>query len=536
MSTTEYPAPRLDGPRLPRLREAAAATSIPAEVWLAGAIVVIAAVIRIITIDNQSIWMDEALTAYEAGLPFGAMIHTVATVEATPPLYFVLVWLSVHIFGHSDAAVRLVSALAGIGMVPVAYLAARELVDSRRAGLIAALLTAVSPFMVWYSQEARAYMLAGTLAGASFLWFVRTLRDPSRRNIAGWAIFSSLALMTHFFAVFVVGPEALWLAYRHRTRLMALGIGAVVAVQVAMTPLAFFDSGHGAGWIAASSPRIDRLGEVPLELGLSTLYRDYARMQGLIGGAVFLLVIVLLLAIGGDRRTRRGAGIAATIGLGGMLLPLLLGFVGPDYFLSRNLMPMWLPVIVLVAAVCVLPRARLTGAVFAVSLLAIFAATTIDVQTTPALQRPDFRLLAQAIGGSPVPRAVLAPSGLSSDPLKIYLPHVAWVEQPTASRTIDEIVVIGARRREPVLPWHARSRTLPDGLPVPVRFGVAAPREEAPPGSTLVGRARVEDWTIARFRLDHPMRLNIDQLQSLALRYYGRTPNSLLVMLQGAGR
>src|SRR5437588_7963348 len=128
MSATDYPAPRL-----PRFRPAVSARSIPVEVWALGAVVLLGAVIRIVTIDNQSFWTDEALTVYETQLPLGAMLHTVAHIETTPPLYFVVVWFWAKLFGSGEVALRSVSMLAGIALVPIAYLSARELV-SRWAG------------------------------------------------------------------------------------------------------------------------------------------------------------------------------------------------------------------------------------------------------------------------------------------------------------------------------------------------------------------------------------------------------------------
>ena len=69
MSTSEYPALRFGGRKLPRLRLLERARSLSADEWAIAAIVVVAAVIRILTINNQSFWTDEALTAYEAHLP-----------------------------------------------------------------------------------------------------------------------------------------------------------------------------------------------------------------------------------------------------------------------------------------------------------------------------------------------------------------------------------------------------------------------------------------------------------------------------------
>ena len=75
-------------------------------------------------------------------------------------------------------ALRAFSAIAGVAFVPIAYAAARELV-SRRAGVLAAAFVAVNPLMLWYSQEARAYMLVAALSGASFMPFACARRDPS---------------------------------------------------------------------------------------------------------------------------------------------------------------------------------------------------------------------------------------------------------------------------------------------------------------------------------------------------------------------
>ena len=182
------------------------------------------------------------------------MLHTVVHIETTPPLYFLLIWGWAKIFGTGEIALRSVSTLAGIALVPVAFLAARELA-SRWAGVVAAAFVAVNPFMIWFSQEARAYMLLALLTGAGFLWFARALEDPSRKNLTWWAACSALALMTHFFAGFVVAPEALWLLLRWRRRAVVLAAGVVAAAQLAMAPFALIDTGHGPGWIAQHALR-----------------------------------------------------------------------------------------------------------------------------------------------------------------------------------------------------------------------------------------------------------------------------------------
>ena len=206
----------LPGPAVTALlSDADLARSIPVEVWITGVLVVVAAAIRIVVINDQSFWQDEALTAYEAQLPLGTNDE-----DCRPRRDDAAALLRgdlgvAHVFGNGAVALRPVSMLAGVAFVPISYLAARDLV-SPRAGVAAAAPATFNPFLIRYSQEARAYMLLAALCGASFLWFVRARSDPSARNLVRWAAWSAPALMTHFFAGFLLAPEALWLLWSAR--------------------------------------------------------------------------------------------------------------------------------------------------------------------------------------------------------------------------------------------------------------------------------------------------------------------------------
>jgi len=521
------------------LRDAETARPIPAEVWITGALVVIAAVIRIIVLGDQSFWQDEALTAYEAQLPLGAMITTVVHVETTPPLYFVLIWAWAHVFGNGEVALRSVSMLAGVALVPISYLAARDLV-SPRAGVFAAAFVTFNPFLIWYSQEARAYMLLAALCGASFLWFVRSRRDPSARNLVWWAVWSSLALMTHFFAGFLVAPEALWLVWVAGTRRAGAGlrvaggaVGVVALVQVAMAPFALIDTGHGVGWIA-HAPREVRLSQAISEWGVSILYRRTTVNQGLLGGAALLAIAAVLLMAGGDRRTRRGAAVAGSLAAFVWVAPLVLGLLGHDYFLSRNVIPAVVPFAVVLAAACAAPRSRAFGAALAVALVALFVYATIQVQTKSYLQRPDWRAVAHALGPATVPRAILAANGQTAIPLKIYLPHVSWVQPQSQEVRIGEIDVVGDIKRLPLRPIRI---VLPKQQPVWYRpVASPVPRNVDVAGARLVDRFRVDNWIVARYMLYSQKGLSVKQLLALAPRYFRRTPAAMLVFFQPPGR
>jgi 4-amino-4-deoxy-L-arabinose transferase-like glycosyltransferase len=460
------------------------------------------------------------------------MINTVVHVETSPPLYFVVIWAWAHVFGNGAVALRSVSLLAGVALVPISYLAARDLV-SARAGVIAAALVTFNPFLIWYSQEARAYMLLAALCGASFLWFVRARREPSARNLAWWAIFSSLGLMTHFFAGFLVAPEAVWLLARARSRVAGAAVGVVAVVQVAMMPFALVDTGHGVGWIA-HAPREVRISQAISEWGVSILYRRTTVHQGLLAGAALLALVALLLVVGGNRRTRQGAAVAGGLAAFVWAAPLVLGLLGHDYFLSRNVIPAVVPLAVALGAACAAPRARVLGGTLAVGLIALFVYATIQVQTKPWLQRPNWRAVAHALGPATVPRAILAANGTTATPLKIYLPHVSWVQQQSQRVPVAEIDVVGDIKRLALRPIRI---ALPKQQPIwytPVASPV--PRSVNVPGARLVDRFRVANWIVARYVLYSQKRLSVKRLLNLAPRYFLRTPRDILVFFQPPDR
>ena len=533
MSSTHFPASHITSSRSIWLRDTSRTRAVGRDAVLIGAIIAVAALIRILTIDNQSLWSDEALTAYESHLGFGAMLGTVIHVETTPPLYFVAIWCWAKLFGTGEVALRSLSSLGGVALVPLAYVTGRE-IASRGAGLLAAAFIAVNPLMVWYSQEARSYMLLAVLTAAGFLWFSRAQRDPSRRNIAWWAVFSALALMTHFFAGFIVAPEVMWLLWRWRSRAAGLAVVFVVLVQLAMLPFAFADTSHGTGWIAAI-PRLHRVANLVLEWGVGTLYRRASTLEGLIAGALMLLILAGLFLLGHDRRLRERVKLPALIAAFVFIVPLVLGLTGQDYFLSRNEIPAFLPAAVVVGAACLMPRRRVIGLTAAVALLGLFSVATARVQMSTYLQRPPWREVAHALGPARVQRVVLVADSTTGDPLKIYMPGVSWVENHARPIQVGEVDVVGVRKKTPLAVHGHRVLALP-GQRIKVPLGWPVPRGRGRNGARLLERFRVNNWVLARFLFPASRRLSLAQVQATAAHYFVHVPADMLVFSQRPAR
>jgi uncharacterized membrane protein len=459
------------------------------ELLLIAAITAVAAILRFATLGSQSYWVDEATTVHEMHLSFGALLHAVRVNETTPPLYFVLAWLWAKLFGTGEVGLRSLSALLGTGVVPIVYLCGRELV-SRWAGLLAAAFTAVSPFMIWYSQEARSYMLFAALCGLSLLFFARARREPSTRNIGLWTLFSALAVTTHFFAGFLIAPEGVWLLLSIRSRSMLIADAAVTAVQASVIPLAISDTNHPLSWIQTFALSV-RIKQIPVDFGLGTLFQSPLVTDGLWGAGVLAVGVAALLIIGGTREQRRGAAVLGVLAAFVILVPIVLAGLGSDYVVARNFMPAWIPLVIVLAAACTAPRTLPAGAALAVLAVGAFVWAGIRIDQDPQYQRPNWRGVAAALGRPAGPRAIVAyASGFATQPLEVYLRGIPWGPARPEPVTVGEVDVVGntyqsAPDRLPAGVRLVASRTV-DGFLVD-RF-VVAPAWRLPP-ATIGARA-----------------------------------------------
>jgi mannosyltransferase len=393
--------------------------------WALAGLTALGIAVRFASLGIQSYHHDEVITAARV-IPgeFEHMLRQVKGSESNPPLYYVLAWAWAKAFGTGEIGLRSLSALFGAATIPVAYLIGRELA-SNRAGLIAAAVVAVNPMLIWYSQEARSYAVLVFFGTLALLFFVRALRSWQGRDLALWALASAFALCSHYFAVFAVAIEAVWLlvALRSMWRLVLPAVGAVVAVGLALLPLvsAQVNPTH-IGWIdhSALSLRLFETGASFLAGETGHVIAEPPRERYALIPAVLIGVALLLVALRGSPREKRGALLGLTVGLGVVLLASAVALAGKDYIVERNLLPALVPLATVVAMGFAAGGARRLGLACAVVLCVYWLAYDVYVTRTPNLQRPDFRDLAEHLGPPKRPRAIVTWK-LAADPIRFYL-------------------------------------------------------------------------------------------------------------------
>ncbi len=183
-------------------------------------ILLLALGLRFYRLDAQSLWNDEG-TSVALAHRDPVTIARDAAQDIHPPLYYWVLSCWVRLLGDTEGAVRSLSALLGVALVALTYALGRELA-SRGVGLLAALLAAIHPFQVYYSQETRMYMLLAVLTAGAVLAQIHFVKRPfTPRFIPGMflILFEAAGLYTHYSFVFVIAvlnvTALLWFA---RTR------------------------------------------------------------------------------------------------------------------------------------------------------------------------------------------------------------------------------------------------------------------------------------------------------------------------------
>src|SRR4030067_2156597 len=132
-------------------------------------------ILRLFKLD-QSLWLDEAINVtFVKNLNLKSLIFDYSVGDFHPPFYHILLRGWVLLFGTSEIAVRMPSVILGLATIYVVYLITKKLFENKTA-LISATLIATSPLHIYYSQEARMYMLAAFFATLSVYFFVSILK------------------------------------------------------------------------------------------------------------------------------------------------------------------------------------------------------------------------------------------------------------------------------------------------------------------------------------------------------------------------
>ena len=463
-----------------------------------GVLVAAGAALRFATLDAQSFWRDEASTVLLLRDSLEGVLRGVSEREATPPLYYALAWLWSQAAGTGEVGLRSLSALLGTLTIPVAFAIGARL-GGRSAGLLAAALVALNPFLIWFSQEARPYALLVLLTAIATLWWLRAMTEPDRRAPLAWGAAGALALLAHYFAVFLLIPQAALLLRRAGAgpRAALRGCAVVGVAAVALAPLALAQRDTRVDWVG-ETPLGDRVLDVPKHW-VAGPFGNPANIA-VAAGALILACGAALAVVRLRRDEARRSVLLAAVALAGVALPLVTVAAGVDYVLDRYLLASLVPLLAVGAHGLAAFRAgRVAAALLACGLLFFTLTWIVD----PEFHREDWREVAHRVASSGDETAVItSPEG--DAPLRAYLPTAHDAGEAVRVRAVVYVA-----------PW---------------RFGRPRPATPPPPAPefVLAERAELPTSTLVRFRATAPK-----PLTPAALGTHTLAPGDPAILLVG---
>lgn len=326
----------------------------------------VAAVLRLATLSLKSLWVDEACTAQYASMRSVTSLFThLVRHEIHPPLFFLLERVSVHFFGTGDVALRLIPAVCGTLLVPVAYVLARRTADER-TGVVAAGVVALHPYFLQSSQEARATVLVGLLIALAVV-ILGALLERGLRLL--WVVAFLAVAVSAFSADHLALPAvggmavaAAMLVIMERRKELLRWAGLLIVVVVLMIPsfwilhIQFHNdpsrTAAGGSMIKAGAGVVLHLAEgyryaniTPGELR-STLRHPSAALYLAVGGLGFLTLV--LTGVLDALKERLRVELVLLVGAGAAPLIAILLLRRVDLMKARYLLQTGLPLLAVV--------------------------------------------------------------------------------------------------------------------------------------------------------------------------------------------
>jgi 4-amino-4-deoxy-L-arabinose transferase-like glycosyltransferase len=196
--------------------------------------------VRWFNIGTNSYWLDEAYSLFIADYSPSAIWQNL-WLDPTSPFYYLQLHFWINLFGNSEVSTRMLSAVFGVGANLLVYGFAKPLGKIQALG--GAMLIAISPLLVWYAQETRAYsmLLFYSVAAWWVLWLA--LQSRGRRYWAGWLVLAGLMCISHYTGVFVLAAQVatiiIWLIRHKKPLVWGSGLAGLAVIG-------------GLGWWAVS--------------------------------------------------------------------------------------------------------------------------------------------------------------------------------------------------------------------------------------------------------------------------------------------
>jgi uncharacterized membrane protein len=160
------------------------------------ALMLLGFMLRLSGLGRLDFWYDEIVLRNYALT--GSALYTPTEAPLMAWILYAVMWWT----KRADAfVIHLVAAILGSLVIPVAFVLAERVSQSRSVGIIAALLTALSPMAIYYSREARPYALLTLVSTALYWTFIRANERNTRSSWLIYAVVLAVCSLSHLLTI-----------------------------------------------------------------------------------------------------------------------------------------------------------------------------------------------------------------------------------------------------------------------------------------------------------------------------------------------
>lgn len=182
-------------------------------------IVLLALILRMPLL-NSSLWLDESIQALALMGRMGPLMKY-ALADFQPPLYHLIGYVWTQIAGYGEVALRMPSLVAGI-LTVYFVIKIGELIGNKKIGIIAGLLAATNPLLIYYSGEGRTYAMTAFFATASLYYFIQLIQDKKIVSTTAikYSLFTLGVLWTSYLGWLAILVQGIYILYKRRYNLL----------------------------------------------------------------------------------------------------------------------------------------------------------------------------------------------------------------------------------------------------------------------------------------------------------------------------
>jgi uncharacterized membrane protein len=396
-------------------------------------ILLLSGLLRLIGI-NQSMWLDEAITANIASrYDYWNIIDQFSKGDFHPPFYYFFLNFWAKIFGNSVISLRLTSVLLSLLTIYFVYLIGKQ-IKNKTTGLWAAAFLGLNPLFVYYSQEMRMYTMSAALMMLALYNFLKIDKSnkPKIKNIIGFNLAAFLSFLNFYGSIFLLATMSLYFLLKKKYKTFFISsIGTLTSILV-LSPLIFIQFNNSkimlnevSNWsLVLGKANLKNILLIPLKFSIGRI-SFYPKIVYYLIGSIWSLIVF-------GSIVKSWVKSKKLIFL--FIFPLIMAFIFSIFspLLNYNRFLYLIPIVALLLALLVNTNKN------KIFLLAGFTLFSLMYLLNPSFHRENWKKLSDNLDNTK-PLYIIEST---SDPVKYYRPDVIIKDIKTREINEDEVVVV----------------------------------------------------------------------------------------------